>query len=315
MPIIESILGRISGDILYKGIGWFKERVFKPNISESQLETWKKDSVAELIWHSNYLDEIANKFNFTPATKVTYYNRSTKTQKVSLGVNIARIKGPLHGPLRSIYPSFESSLPGGFANVLPGETIEIDLQDIINRIKAKPIVRYKACVPIQNKYPKDSIININDNISLSPHEVLLHQPLVPYDGVGITIRVTTELTNGYRLNRYAYGGRATIDPPIALASDISSSENCFYKYLDGLVPFGSGFIDSAIKGESHQWFNMDNLECFSNDSSETFLAVSKNAKTSIACIKHTSDLNGLVNFGQLLLMLRKTGPIEYDARI
>jgi len=313
MPFLESILGRISGDILYKSAKSIFNVFNKPKYSQEQIGEWNNIVKSEVIFESDYLDELYTGVDAEKA-KLRYINRSTNTQEVSFKVSLARIDGPLHGPLQSIYVGVNMNIPN-IQLIAPNASVGINIQEAINNIKAKIEKPLDTSYALQNRFPKESIIPINDSISLSAREVLLPNPNKPYLGVGFTLRISVGLGNGFNMDRYVYGGQALIDSEDILKVAVNDKENSSFRYLNNIIPFCSAFIYDNIEGHEGGWIVVNNLKCIGKDVSNVFTDLSSKGQCHLTEIISTSGVTGLKNLGSVLMFIRKSGPVNFDGKI
>ncbi|HGS4819586.1 hypothetical protein CGT92_18330 [Vibrio metoecus] len=311
MIIIEGVASNIITDLLKKIAGAVVNSFKKEKFTKEEVDSWDEMSRCEIYIDSNYLDYISGCDSEFKNIKFEYFNRSSYAQVISLSFNIAPINGPLHGPLQTVYMNpISTNISTHVVN--PGSAINTNLAEIISMAENNPVSIGDTSIPIYS-YPQDSLIYIDKNIPLPVREALLDVIEQPYNGIGISILVSVRMENGIKVDRFLYGGFATIDDVNKLHSAIDSKENVEYKYLNMLLPFKYGYAyrnNNLIEGD---WFKFDNLKVVNKDSSQTHEKLMSECDVHIIEILKKSITTGLYNVWNILLFNRKGGEMSFHA--
>jgi hypothetical protein len=310
MPLQEVLLGRL----LTEGVKAALKGIFHTGDDAVLLAQLNNSIRAEFTWSSNYLDEVRNSESCVLESKLSLKNRASISQESDLQFNISPIQGSLHGPLNTIYGNRSA---GGIPTqtIGPNDGFDIALHEAINRARARD-VEYLETSEALFKYPEGTTIGLENGVNISPSELVLDCPQRgDYLGVGIAVRVTNFLDE-ITIHRYAYGGVALLDDRAELERVISSEENSFFRYLDGLVPLGHMFIFRNGESGQGRWHPTDSLRClYDAQSALPTQLTHSGASVSIPTIFAKDSITTLRNFARLLCVLRKRGEFSYDARI
>ncbi|PIT79083.1 hypothetical protein [Limnohabitans sp. JirII-31] len=310
MPLPEVLLGRL----LAEGVKAALKGIFHTGDDAALLAQLNNSICAELTWSSNFLDELRNPDSCVLESKILLKNRASISQECDLQLSISPIQGSLHGPLNTIYGNRSA---GGIPTqtVGPSEGFEIALEDAISRIRTKS-VEYLDTSESIFKYPEGTTICLDNGVNISPSDLVLDCPLHgDYSGVGIAVRITNFLDE-ITIHRYAYGGIALLDDRAELERVISSEENSFFRYADGLVPLGHMFIFRNGESSQGKWLPTDSLRCLYDAKSSLPIHLSHSgASVSIPTVFAKDSITTLRNFARLLCVLRKRGEFSYDVRI